>query len=144
MIEKNVNQGNGKDNCILTVRTLKMDDEVVSAVEKSIPLYIEECVAFGELCDNGQWILISKNYEIFPIFVDLNNESIIYSDHKFPNHSLHTINIFTGEIWIRPGIMSGDVWKVSPFEKTFMGILKYSDSLSFVHVDREDRLYIRS
>lgn len=130
-----------KDKCLVTIRTLKLDNEVVSGVEKSISLNVKEAF-FGKICPNGQVVLFSgSDYSGFsPIFVDLHRQEVIYSQHKV--HSYQNYNIITdsGELWNWDD-QSKEIWKVSSTSTTLMGSLEGSRDMTLLHVDQADRLY---
>ncbi len=122
----------------LTVRTLKLDKQIISKVEKSISLKAEE-VSFGDLCKNGQWILFSGNwFEKSPIFVDLKNEKVTYCEHKMGSEQI--INTNSGELWSWDKDKSGGIWKVSSNNTTLMGTLK--GSCHPIHVGINDCFYL--
>lgn len=125
-----------RDKCLLTIRTLKMDKEVVSSVEKSISINARKAT-FGDFCQNGQLILFAYNS---PIFVDLSSQQVTYSQHKFPSFAEHFINADSGELWTWDQI-SKKIWKVSSTNIQLMGSLESGRGTTFLHVDKGDRLY---
>lgn len=130
-----------KDKCLLTIRTLKINKEVVSNIEKSISLNVKDAY-FGELCQNGQLVLFSDDFSnISTIFVDLNSQKVIYSQHKFPSsYGEHFINTESGEIWTWDEF-SKKIWKVSSENITLMGSMACSRGTTLLHADKLDRLY---
>lgn len=129
-----------KDKCLLRVRTLKSDNEVVSGVEKSIPLNLEDA-SFGKVCQNGQLILFSQRAsDTLPIFVDLHKQEVTYSEHKFPCYGSHVVNADAGELWTWDPV-SYKIWKVSSTNVTLMGSMESSPGTTFLHVDKANRLY---
>lgn len=129
-----------KDQRLLQVRTLQCDNEVVSAVEKSIPLNLKE-VSFGKICQNGQVILFTgRGIETSPVFVNLNSQEIIYSQHKIPTDAERFVNADSGELWTWDEL-SEKIWKVSSSNSTLMGSMKSGRGTTLVHVDKADRLY---
>lgn len=125
-----------KDQCLLTIRTLKTDNEVVSGVEKSILLNVKEA-SFGNVCLNGQLVLFSDNS---PIFVDLNSQTVTYSQHTFPSYAEHVVNTDSGELWTWDEL-SKTIWKVSSANITLMGSMESGRGTTLVHADNADRLY---
>lgn len=131
-----------KNGRLLTVRTLRLGKEVVSAAaEISIPINVRK-ITFGNISKDGQHVvLFSKNFsDTSPIFIDLLNEDVTYSLYKFYSHEEHMINPLTSELWTFDQ-SSKCVWKVSAHEKKCMGQLKYSRATTFLHVDQNDHLY---
>lgn len=134
-----------KSGRLLTIRTLKLDKEVFSAIVTKIPISIRK-IAFGNISyDKQHIVLFSKNIsETSPIFIDLEteteNEKVTYSSFKFYSHEEHMINKLTGELWVFDQA-SKSVWKVSAQSKTLMCHLNYSRGVSFLHVDKNDHLY---
>jgi hypothetical protein len=129
-----------KDKCFLTIRTLKVDHGVVSDVEEKIQLDIKEA-DFGNLCQNGQWILFSESYSNkSPIFVDLHSKKVTYSKHKIPSYGEKIINTESGELWTWDQITK-NIWKVSPNDVTLMGVLESGRGTTLLHVDKGDHLY---
>jgi hypothetical protein len=136
-IEKHPDQ---EEKCLLTIRTLKIDDEVVSDVEKSISLNVRKA-SFGSICQNGQLVLFSGAFsDSSPIFVDLNGQEVMYSQHKSPSYAKHVINTDTGELWTWDEL-SKDIWKVSSANITLMGSMESGRGTTLLHVDKADRLY---
>lgn len=129
-----------KDKCLLKVRTLKGDSEVVSGVEKSIPLNLKNA-SFGKICQNGQLVLFSGRFsDTSPIFVDLHRQEVTYSQHKFPSYAKHVINPDLGELWTWDQI-SHKIWKISSTSITLMGSMESGRGTTLLHADKADRLY---
>lgn len=134
------NDPDSKDKRVLTVRTLKLDEEVISAIETSITINLRK-ISIGSISENGQLVLFSKNIsDASPIFVDLESRKVTYSTYKFYSHEEHRVNPVTGELWTFDQ-KSKSIWKVSATSQTCMGYLKYSRGTSFLHVDEDDHLY---
>lgn len=128
-----------KDKCLLTIRTLKIDNEVVSGVEKSISLNVKEA-SFGKICQNGQLILFSGNFsDTSPIFVDFNSQ-VTYSHHKFPCYAKHIVNTHSGELWTWDEL-SKKIWKVSSTNITLMGSMKSGRGTTLLHINKTDHLF---
>ena len=129
-----------KDKCLLKVRTLKGDSEVVSGIEKSISLNVKE-VSFGKICQSGQVILFAGRFsDTSPVFVNLNSQEVTYSPHKFPSDAGHVVNADSGELWTWDQI-SHKIWKVSSANITLMGSMESSRDTTLLHADKADRLY---
>ncbi len=129
-----------KDKCLLTVRTLKTDSEVVSKVEKTISLNVNKAF-FGALCKNGQMILFAGNtYNTAPFFVDLVTQEVNYIKQKFPDYSERIFNSDTAELWTWD-VESEKIWKVSSTEIKLMGSLKGRSGMTLLHVDNKDHLF---
>lgn len=129
-----------KDRCLFKVRTLKGDHEVVSGVEKSIPLNLENA-SFGKICRNGQVILLANiATDKSPVFITLDSQEVTYSPHKFPSYAEHVVNADYGELWTWDQITQ-KIWKVSSANITLMGSLESGRGTTFLHVDQADRLY---
>lgn len=124
-----------KDPCRLTIRTLKMDQEVISSIEKEIPLDVEEA-SFGEICQNGNALLFSNKKS--PIFLNLNTEEVIYSQFKLSPNAKYVINKNSGELWVRDSL-SEEVWKISSHHTLQMGLLKNGSAP--LYADNQDQLY---
>ena len=126
-----------KSTCLLTVRTMTVDDHVVSAPEKSLLIKGRRTAFIEGLCDNGQLILNTSE----PIFVDIDRETVVYTKRRHPfSISMEVINTVTGEVWSCEHT-SRKVWKISS-EKT--ELMEFSMGGSLLHVDREDHLYFIS
>ena len=123
-----------KDQCLLNLRTLTSDHEVVSSVEKCIVL-TTPWATFGKLCQKGQLVLFFRS---FPIFVDLTNSQVIYSDHC--SYTSMTISD-SGAVWTNGINGSSEIWRVSPNGKIFMGMSGVNSKSALLHVDEEDQLY---
>jgi hypothetical protein len=130
-----------KDKCLLKVRMLKDDSEVISGIEKSISLNVRQA-SFGKICQNGWVILFVDSFfdDISSIFVNLNSQEITYSSHKFSSDAEHVINADSGELWTWDQI-SHKIWKVSSANITLMGSMKSGRGTTLLHVDKADRLY---
>jgi hypothetical protein len=136
-IEKHPSQA---DKCLLTIRTLKCNHEVVSDVKESILLKVENA-SFGKICTNGRFILFSKTLAgISPIFVDLNTQIVTYSPHRFPANAARVMNADLGELWVWDP-RSKEIGKISSAGKTVMGSFSASSATSLVHIDSANRLY---
>lgn len=123
-----------KNKCLLTIRTLKTDKEVVSGVEQSIVLNVKKAT-FGNFCQNGQLVLLSENFSnASPIFVDLNNQEVTYSQHAFPSAITDTLITDSGELWTWDEI-SRKIWKVSRAHITLMGSLESGRGTTLLHAD---------
>jgi len=136
---------------LLKVRTLKLDKEVVSDVEKSMTLNSVQ-VSFGDLCDNGRLILFSGNGDdSYPIFVNWKDGRVMSSTHKFYNQGRKIINPRKGEVWtLGNGVVSREIWKVSVTaswiggsaeSKQKMGSFQFNEDRTFLHVNDNDTLY---
>lgn len=129
-----------KGQCLLNVRTLKFNQEVVSEVEKTIPLNTSHA-KFGKFCENGQLILLNgNNSETSPIFIDFERGEVTYSDHKVPSYGELFINAQTAELWSWDQIKQ-KIWKVSSSDVQEMGTLNSGRGTSLLHVDDVDCLY---
>lgn len=130
-----------KDKCLLKVRTLKADTEVVSGVEKSISLNVKEA-SFCKICKNGQVILFAgRSSHKSPVFVTLDSQEVTYSPYKFlPELKNHVVNTDSGELWILDKV-STKIWKVSSANITTMGSWERGGNMILVHADKADRLY---
>ncbi len=129
-----------QDKCLLTIRTLKIDHEVVSPIENSIQLEVKNA-AFGDFCQNGQLILFVGDWlALLPVFIDLKSQQVTYSPHQFPDHAKRLINTDSGELWTWDQL-SNNVWKVSATAITEMGVLESGRGTTLLHVDTEDHLY---
>jgi len=129
-----------KDKCLLKVRMLKGDNEVVSGIEKSISLNVKEA-SFGKICQNGQVILFAGRFSnTSPIFVKLDSQEVTYSPHKFPSHAEHVVNADSGELWTWDQ-KSHKIWKVSSANITLMGSMESGRGTTLLHADKADRLY---
>jgi len=129
-----------KDKYLLTIKTLKGDNEVVSGVEKSISLNVK-AASFGKICQNGQLVLFSGNFSNpSPVFVDLNSQEVTYSQHKFPSYAKRIVNTDSGELWTWDEL-SKKIWKVSSANITLMGSMESGRGTTLLHTDRADRLY---
>lgn len=132
------------DKCVLTVRTLKTDEEVVSSVEKSISLNTK-AASFGDLCNTGGrvnnlWVLLSNNYNLSPIFVDLTSDEVVYSDFSFSPTSAYVINASSGELWSWE-VVTGKVFKVSSTKVSEKGVLKSGRGTLLLHIGKNDELF---
>ncbi len=131
---------NDKDRSLLRVRTLKDDNEVISNVEKSISLNVKEA-SFGKICQNGQVILFAGWFSNpSPVFVNLNSQEVTYSTHKVPMYATRVINTDSGELWTWDTV-SKKIWKVTEDSITLMGTMGGGQDTTFLHVDKDDRLY---
>ncbi len=134
-----------KSGRLLTIRTLKLDKDVISPIETKIPINIRK-ITFGNISyDKQHIVLFSKNIsDTSPIFIDLEtdteNVKVTYSTTKFYSHEEHMINPLTGELWVFDQA-SKSVWKISAESKKLMTYLNYSRGTSFLHVDKNDHLY---
>jgi len=127
------------NKCLLNIRSLKLNHDVVSDVENSIPLNARN-VSFGKICHNGQIVLFS---DTSPLFVDLQTQEVTYSAYKLPcalKYPMHIVNPDSGELWVVNAI-SGEIWKVSSSNMTLMGSMQIGRGTTLVHVDTSDRLY---
>lgn len=130
---------NNPNKSLLKVRTLLLDQNVVSPVEKVISLEAEK-VSFGELCKNGQWVLFHEQLlRKTLIFVAMNSGEVIYS-YQPPIDSQQFIQIETGEVWSWDQA-STEIVKVSATHVAVMGRMTGGFSTRILHVDREDQLY---
>ncbi len=138
VIEKN---SANQNQCFLTVRTLKETPEVVSDVEKSI-LLDKNQVFFGNLCNNGQWILFRKDkLYSYPVFVDLTTETVTHSEYCLFPASEYVINTESGELWTwNP--FSHEAWNVSSTGTKPMQPLEKPPANVFSYVDPKKRLYL--
>jgi len=129
-----------EDTCLLNIRTLKTEHEVISPIETSISLNVHRA-SFGKLCHNGQLILFSQGCRsTVPIFVDLIQQQVTYGD-PFYFDSQYAINADSGEIWIWDEI-STKIKKISSTNTVEMGTMKGTRSTRLIHVDKGDHLYI--
>jgi hypothetical protein len=98
--------------------------------------------SIGKLCQNGKLILFSTTYsDETPIFVDLNNQEVIYSPYKYNTFAQKIINEKSGDVWIWDPI-SKETWKFSSHSKTLMGYLESGHGTALAHVDKNDSLYL--
>lgn len=137
LLEKNPNEQN---SCLLTMRTMTDDENVVSKVEKCIPINAK-APSLVKLCDNEEWILFS-NYstERSPIFVNMCTEEVVYSTHQV-GFSETVVNTASGEIW-NWNPQSKEIWKTSSKESVFIETLQSgSGSTTLLHVNEKDYLY---
>jgi len=130
-----------KDTCKLTIRTLSMEDHVVSPPEKSIILEVKKA-SIESLCDNGELLLFSNSrFNKSPIFVNLDCEDIVYGKHMMKSDAAHVINTATGELWSWDPF-SQEIWKTSSKKTTFMGCLESGRGTTFSHVDRNHLYFV--
>jgi hypothetical protein len=133
------------DKCLLTVRTLKEDDEVVSEIEKSIEIDRKK-VSFGKLCQNGKIVLFSDNSPDFidsgksPIFIDLATQNITYCEREFHSNTQFVIDADLSEVWAWDE-ESKKIWKVSRDNITLMGVSEIHENSLLLDVD-ENFLYL--
>ncbi len=128
------------DRCLFKVRTLKFDHEVVSDVEKCIPLNLKKA-SFGNICHNRQVILFNDMESIkSPVFITLDSQEVTYSPHKFLYYEKYIINNDSGELWTWDQLTQ-KIWKVSSATITLMGSLESGRGTTLLHVDQADRLY---
>ncbi len=125
-----------KNRCLLTMRTLKTNNEVVSNTEKTIPINTKRA-SIEKICQNGKLILFSNTS---PIFVDLGSQEVTYSRHQVPSYAKRFATD-SGELWTWDEV-SKNLWKVSPTAIQLMGSLDSSRGTTFVHGDQADRLYL--
>lgn len=128
-----------KDKCLLTVRTLKNDPDVVSPVEITISLDLENA-QFGEVCTNGTLIIFSGQSDRSPVFVDFQSKKVTYSAHKFPSYARYKIDTNAGELWTWDEITK-KIWKASSSEVVLMGSLNSGRGTALLHVDKDKQLY---
>ncbi len=133
-----------EDKCLLNVRTLKDNCEVVSDVETSISLNVKRAF-FGKICKNGQVVLFCKDkggkgVNILPIFVTLDRQEVAYSTHKFSDSATHFVNADSGELWTWSK-SSSEIWRVSSVNSELVGCMQSRESKTLVHVDKDNRLY---
>ncbi|MDF2549572.1 MAG: hypothetical protein K0S07_639 [Chlamydiales bacterium] len=137
MIEKDLSHA---DRSLLTVRTFKEGGELISAIEKSISLAVP-IAFFGQLCQNEQWILLSaRSSNRSPIFVDLQREEAVYSEHRLPSNAKYMIDAASGTFWSWDE-SSKEIWKVSPSHISLMGQLESGRGTTLLHVDESNHLY---
>lgn len=138
-IESDLNEN---DKCLLTIRTLQLDSEVISKIEKSISIDAKKAI-LGKVCQNGQVVLFSEDLsrgKSKPIFVDLNSQRVTYIEHKFvASRATHHITD-SGELWIWDN-RSNEIWKVTPTHTSMMGTLQSGRGTELLHVDKNDQLY---
>lgn len=122
-----------KYGCLLTMRTLHNDETVVSEMEKSIPLNVKKA-KFITCLDNTKIILLAENER--PIFVDLFNNEVVYSQHRVSSRLLGSS---IGELWSMeyPDIL----WKITKTESEKIGPVGTSKS-HLLHVDQNGCLYL--
>ncbi|MEM1003501.1 MAG: hypothetical protein AAGH46_12715, partial [Bacteroidota bacterium] len=126
--------------CKLTIRTMTADDSVVTLPEKTVILKEKE-ISIDCLCDNRQIILFHKNLSNkSPIFVSLDNEKIVYVDHKMEVDAKQVVNTATGELW-EWDETSKKIWKISSKETVLMGSLESGRGTILLHADESDHLY---
>lgn len=126
-----------KDKCLLCIRTLKSNKEVVTSIETTIALNVKKAT-FGQFCQNGQLVLLlGDRFANSAIFINLQNQTAIYSQHSF---SEYIINSRNGEIWTWDHMTSG-LWKISDSKETSMGQLNGGLGTKFLHLDEQDLLY---
>jgi hypothetical protein len=123
-----------RNSCLLTIRTLRDDESVVSEVEKSFPLAVKKAT-FIACCDNGKIILLADNEK--PIFVDLSNEEVIYSQQRVSKPMTYSAS---GELWSCDRYPA-NIWKITSTQVENMGVLVPS-TIKPVHVDENGCLYI--
>ena len=129
-----------EDKCLLKVRTLKVDNEVVSDIEKSVSLNVKEA-SFGTICQNGQVILFAGRFsDTSPIFVTLDSQEVTYSPHNFPCYAKYVVNADSGELWTWDELTK-NIWKVSSAEITLMGSMESGRGTTLLHADKADRLF---
>jgi hypothetical protein len=121
-----------RDKCLFNVRTLKDNSEVVSDIEKSIPLNVREA-SFGKICQNGQVILFS---DYSPVFVTLSSQEVTYSPHKFSSFAKHVVNADSGELWTWDEV-SKQLWKVSSANIACMGAMESGRGTTLLHADKD-------
>lgn len=126
--------------CLLNIRTLKTDRNVISGIETTLPLRVKEA-SFGKFCQNDCLVLFAEDDAgKSPFFIDLNSLNVKYSQYKFSSYSQYIINTASAEVWIWNG-ESKEIWKVSAEKMTLLGSWDFSPSTTFLHVDSEDQLY---
>lgn len=121
---------------LLLRRTLKLDEEVLGPVEKSIDLP-EGNFKIEGLCDNGQLILLSERAVLF---VDQEKESVEVVSCEGAVNECFVIDTLKAEVWWRDQSTS-HLWKVNSKEAHLMGSLKSTSDVSLVHVDSAGKLY---
>jgi len=125
---------------LLTVQTLKLDEKVVSEVEKYIPL--EQCATIGKLCKNDQLVLFAQNGS--PIFVDVKTGKMTYSTFAASPHSSNFIDEETGAVW-NANLLTQEVWKVTPEKTKLMGSASIcSEHGQFLYVNKDGPTYFKS
>src|SRR5207237_25302 len=134
-------KGSNEEESILTIRTLHTHN-ISSHIKKKITLGVRT-VFFGELCQNGrQLILFSKNDSgMFPIFIDLNDDSVTYSTHTFSPTAKWVISS-SGELWTWDP-QTKEIWSVSSTEATLRGTMNGNEEVSLVYVDSSGHLYVK-
>ncbi|MEC7838592.1 MAG: hypothetical protein VX777_00980 [Chlamydiota bacterium] len=125
--------------CRLTVRTLTEDDHIVTAPEQIISLNIESA-SIAYLCDHKQMILFQGCFSKKPIFVNLDSEEIVYSQHAIESFAEKIVNTTKGELWSWDRL-SKKIWKISSTESVAMGTLESGRGTTLLHVDEDDHLY---
>lgn len=126
---------------LLRVRTLKVSSEVVSQVEKTVSLNVTNAF-FGDFYRNDQLILFSEEKSTrTPIFIDLNNQKVMYGQHGFSRYADYKVNKETGELWTWDEV-SKKIWKIDPTKITLMGSMEGNRGTILLHVDKTDHLYI--
>jgi len=138
LVEQDPSQEN---RCLLTVRTMTNDENVISPIEKSIPLRTKKA-RLKRLCDNGQLILfnVPEHSDESPIFVDLRNDEVVYCGHKLCANGRRVVNTVSGELWSWDQ-SSKEIWKISSKAAVLMGSLDSGRGTQFLHVDQSDHLY---
>lgn len=128
-----------KKKCLLTLRTLKTDQEVVSQVETAISLNVSEA-SFGNLCHNGLLVLFAQNPDS-SIFIDLHSQQVTYNDYTLSPSAKHIVNLENGDIWTW-NETSKQVWKISADHiLTLMGTLDSGLGTILLHIDKKEQLY---
>lgn len=130
------------DKIYLVIRSLLEDHQVISQQERKILIHTNNQISsysLKEICKNNQIILFGSGNDKYPIFVDLNTEQIIYSDHKFESFAKYFINSDTAELWTWDEVHK-QVYKVSSQGTQALGQLN-SFVNSFLYAKQSEYIY---
>ncbi len=125
---------------IFTMQSLLCTNEVVSPVEKIIPL-TKEADSIDCITENGYCVLFDGSYSTGrAIYINLLDDSVTYADHNIQCFGISYVDKKTATIWSWD-CSSKEIWKTTPLESISVGKFDSGRDTQIVYVDELDHLY---
>lgn len=136
-IQKDPNDQNKRR---LVIRVLKEGSQVVSEIKKIISLEGEH-LNFVKILDHKKVVLFRGGFDSTPIFIDLENDHVVYSgmDSEIEFSASYIITD-TGKIWTWDTATS-EIRKISYRGVKKMGRIERSRESTLIHVDKDWSVY---
>ncbi len=131
LIEQSSNQ------CFLTIRSHLDQEIMLSGPEKMIPINSKSASISGVCCSNHA-VLISE--EKTPIFINLENMKVTYSQYVIPSKASILVNPDKKEL-LSLDQETKEIWSITPFGAQLRGKLNSSRDIELIHIDQKGILY---